>query len=138
MEIVIIILAGLWLYSYVGFRKRYKIDKLMCGFTRQRYEMSPSPMTELEYGSALMQAQQYSSAMAMFEGICRKVGHNPLLDENIAFCKKPLPWSGSAKDHKGGSWMHNFLLVRFGGRRRVAISDATALDFNSMLRRMGR
>lgn len=60
------------------------------------------------------------------------------LDANIEFCKKPLPWSSGAKNYKGGSWWHNFQLVRFGGRRQVAISEQTGLAFNSMLRMMNR
>ena len=60
----------------------------------------------------------------------------PFLDANIAFCKKPLPWSSGAKDHRVGSWWHNFQLVRFGGRSQVAISQEAGLAFNSMLRMM--
>lgn len=99
-------------------------------------------MTAIEYGSALMQSQQYKSALDVFEGVRRSVynasAFYPFLDSNIEFCKKPLPWGKGAKDHKGGSWWHNFLLVRFGGRRQVAISQDTGLAFNSMLRMMNR
>lgn len=129
------------LFSYVRFRKRYKMDKMMCEFTRHRYEAdSSNPTTAIEYGSALMQCQQYQSALNLFEDIKRRVANAstfyPFLDANIAFCKKPLPWSSGAKDRRGGSWWHNFQLVRFGGRRQVAISQEAGLAFNSMLRMM--
>lgn len=141
MKYVIIILVMMWLFSYVKFRKRYKIDKMLCEFTYHRYhDDSNNPMTAIEYGSALMQAQQYKSALEVFERVKRRVAMAgtvyPFLDANIEFCKKPLPWSSGAKDHKSGSWWHNFQLVRFGGRRQVAISQDTGLAFNSMLRMM--
>lgn len=143
MTYIIIILAVMWLFSYVRFRKRYKMDKMMCEFTRQLHNKdSSNPMTAIEYGSALMQAQQYNRALEVFEGVKRRVAMAstlyPFLDANIEFCKKPLPWSNGAKDHRGGSWWHNFQLVRFGGRRQVAISEQTGLAFNSMLRMMNR
>lgn len=133
----------MWLWSYIKFRKRYKMDKMMCEFTHHLYfEDSGNPITAIEYGSALMQSQQYKSALDVFEGVRRRVSNAntfyPFLDANIEFCKKPLPWSNGAKDYKGGSWWHNFLLVRFGGRRRVAISEDTGLAFNSMLRQLRR
>lgn len=119
------------------------MDRMMCEFTRHLYdEDSSNPMTAIEYGSSLMQSQQYKSALDVFEGVKRRVAMAstlyPFLDANIEFCKKPLPWSGGAKDHRGGSWWHNFQLVRFGGRRQVAISEKTGLAFNSMLRMMNR
>lgn len=143
MIYIIIILAVMWLFSYVKFRKGYKIDKMMCEFTRHRYDSdSGNPMTAIEYGSALMQCQQYKSALGIFEGVKRRVANAstfyPFLDVNIEFCKKPVPWSSGAKDHRGGSWWHNFQLVRFGGRRQVVISQDTGLAFNSMLRMMNR
>lgn len=143
MKYIIIILAVMWLFSYVKFRKRWKMDRMMCEFTRQLYnEDSSNPMTAIEYGSSLMQSQQYKSALDVFEGVKRRVAMAntlyPFLDANIEFCKKPLPWSSGAKDHRGGSWWHNFQLVRFGGRRQVAISEKTGLAFNSMLRMMNR
>lgn len=133
----------MWLFSYVKFRKRYKVDKMMCEFTRHRYDAdSSNPMTAIEYGSALMQCQQYKSALGIFEGVKRRVANAstfyPFLDVNIEFCKKPVPWSSGAKDHRGGSWWHNFQLVRFGGRRQVVISQDTGLAFNSMFRMMNR
>lgn len=140
MTFVIVILAGMWLLSYRRFRRKYKMDRAMCEFTRHRYEESPNPRTAVEYGSALMQCQLYEMALAQFEEAKRRdqMGTMPFLDTNIAFCRKPLPWSHGARDHRGGSWRHNFLLTRFGGRRQVAISSDTALAFNSMLRAMKR
>lgn len=143
MKYVITILVVMWLFSYVKFRRRYKLEAMMSEFTRHRYSVdSNNPMTAIEYGSALMQAQQYKSALQVFESVKRRVAMAntlyPFLDANIEFCKKPLPWSSGAIDHKGGSWWHNFHLVRFGGHRQVAISQDTGLAFNSMLRMMNR
>ena len=143
MKYLIIMLVLLWLWNYVKFRKSYKLNRMMCEFTRHRYnEDSSNPMSAIEYGSALMQAQQYKSALVIFERVKGSFSMvttlYPFLDANVEFCKKPLPWSHGAKDHKNGSWWHNFQLVRFGGRRQVAISQETGLAFNSMLRMMNR
>lgn len=133
----------MWLFSLIKFRKRYKMDRMMSEFTRQLYqEDSQNPKTAIEYGCALMQSQQYKSALDVFESVKRRLTNAstlyPFLNANIEFCKRPLPWCRGAKNHKGGSWWHNFQLVRFGGRRQVAISENTVLAFNSMLRMMDR
>lgn len=139
MIFIILILVALWVYSDLKFRRKYKMDKLLCSMLEQKYREKPSPMTESEYASALMLCQQYQSALDLFEDLKRKgFGRQfSFLHENIKFCKKPLPWSSGAKNHNG-SWLHNFLLVRFGGRRMVSISQDTYLEFNAMLRAMER
>ena len=143
MWLIITIISIMWIWSYAKFRRRYKLDVMMSEFTRHRYDENPqNPNAAIEYGSALMQIQQYKRALHIFEGVKNQIANSnvifPFLDANIAFCKRPLPWSSGAKDHKGGSWWHNFQLVRFGGRRQVAISQDTGLAFNSMLRMMNR
>lgn len=35
MKYIVIILTVMWLFSYVKFRKKYKMDRMMCEFTRQ-------------------------------------------------------------------------------------------------------
>ena len=40
----------------------------------------------------------------------------------MEFCKKPLPWSQKLRNHDMGYW-HNFMLYRFGGRRKVVLSQ---------------
>ena len=138
--IVILVLFVLWLYSYKKFRRRYAIDKMMCAYIHERYQLNPCPKTAIEYASALMQCQLYYSSLILFEEIKKNdlFKEYSFLDANIAFCKNPLPWSRGAINHNNGSWRHNFLLVRFGRARRVAISEETALEFNSMLRMLNR
>ncbi len=129
MKFVIIILFALWIRSYYRFRKKYKMDKLLCAMLKLKYQETPNPMTESEYASGLMLCQKYQSALELFEDLKRKGLDRQFsfLDENIKFCSKPLPWSSRAKNYNG-SWLHNFLLVRFGGRRKVAISQETYLE----------
>lgn len=139
MEVVIIILVVLWGWSFMKFRRKYKMDKMLCKMLEHKYKQMPSPHTECEYASALMLCQQYQLALNLFEDLKTKgLGRQfSFLDENIKFCKKPLPWSSGAKNHNG-SWLHNFLLVRFGGKRMVSISQDTYLEANAMLRAMDR
>lgn len=139
MEIVIIVIAALWLWSFIKFRRKYKMDKTLCEFLRLKYEEHPSAHTQVEYASGLMMCQRYSDALPLFEDLQRKGTQIQFdfLPENIAFCKRPLPWSKGAKNYNG-SWWHNFLLVRFGGRRLTSISRETLLEANAMLRMMDR
>lgn len=116
------------------------MDWLLCAMLEHKYHEYPNVQTESEYACGLMKCQQYKSALKLFEDL-KHSGYKiqlPYLDENINFCEKPLPWSSEAKDHHGGSWLHNFFLVRFGGRRMVAISSDTYLEANAMLRAMER
>lgn len=115
------------------------MDKMLCAMLEHKYQQMSSPHTECEYASALMLCQQYQSALNLFEDLKRKGLDRQFsfLEENIRFCKKPLPWSSGAKNHNG-SWLHNFLLVRFGGRRMVSILQDSYIVFNAMLRNMNR
>lgn len=134
------VLAVVWLVSYVKFRRRYRVEEQMCAFTREKHENERTPMSAVEYGCALMQCQQYRAAVRVLESVLASgAGRQfPFLTDNIEFCRKPLPWSNGAFDYVGGSWWHWFLLKRFGGRRQVAISEGTALAFNSSMRMLGR
>ena len=114
---------------------------MLCALLEHKYQENPNAQAESEYVCALMYCQQYVSALTLFEDLKQR-GHGRqfnFLDENTKFCKKPLPWSYGAKN-QNGSWLHNFFLVRFGGRRMVmvAISQETYLEANAMLRAMDR
>lgn len=139
MKIVIIVFVAMWLWSYVKFHRKYKMDKTLSEFLRLKYQNNPNPHTQVEYASGLMMCQRYADALLLFEDLQQQglqMQYN-FLPENIAFCKKPLPWSSGAKNHNG-SWWHNFLLIRFGGRRLTSISRETLLEANTMLRTMDR
>ncbi len=112
---------------------------LLCAMLEHKYRETSSSMTEIEYASGLMLCQKYQSALELFEDLKRKGldWQFSFIDENIKFCMKPLPWSSGPKNHNG-SWLHNFLIVRFGGRRMVSISQDTYLEANAMLRAMKR
>ena len=90
MEIIVIILVALWLWSYIKFRRKYKMDKLLCSMLEHKYRDKSDPMTESEFASALMLCQQYQSALVLFEDLKRKGLDRQLsfLNENIKFCKK--------------------------------------------------
>ncbi len=62
----------LWVWSYVKFRRKYKMDKMLCAMLEHKYKQMPSPHTEVEYASALMLCQQYRSALNLFEDLKRK------------------------------------------------------------------
>lgn len=139
MGIVIAVAVVLWGLSFFRFRQQYSRDRVLCELLKRKYELMPNTLTECEYACGLMLCQQYRSALELFEelkhsGADRRLSY---LDMNIAFCNKPLPWSTGAKNHNG-SWLHHFLLVRIGRRRRVAISADSYLEANAVLRARGR
>ena len=135
MRLVIAILVGLWLWSYIRFRKLYARDCMLCVILEREYRDMPNPQSQSEYACALMVCQKYQSALELFEELKRNGSDRQLsyLDTNIRFCKKPLPWSSGVMNHNG-SWRHHFLPTRLGGRRMVAISSETYLKANAIIR----
>lgn len=65
MEIIIAILAALWILSYFKFRRNLKRDRMLCALLAEKYREAPGPLTESEYACALMQCQQYASALKL-------------------------------------------------------------------------
>lgn len=136
-----LLVVAIWLFSFFRFRRQLSIHTLLCDFTRRNHIRNHNTKTAVEFGCALMLCQKYQSAITLFNE-AKQFDPNykttiPFLEENIAFCRKPLPWSRGPKDHKG-SWRHNLLLVRIGARRFVAISNETILDFNAFCRQLER
>ena len=139
MEIIIAFAAVMWVWSFTKFKKRYKLDSEFLDFLSQRFVLEPGPESQVEYASGLMICQKYNQALALFEDL-KERGYSRIytfLDDNIAFCKKPHPWSAEGKDFNG-SWRHNFLLVRLGKRRQIYITPGSQLEFNSFKRAINR
>ncbi len=150
MELVLTILFVLWIFSYIKFKRTYKEYRLLVIFYKMRYENTSSQFFSdrleviREYGNALILAQKYSTARDIYAEAMRLVESQPVLKNtnlgreiqtNYDFCSSPLPWVKSPKNYNS-SWMHNFLLVRFGKRRYIGFSESSQLDYNSWKRAM--
>ena len=88
-------------------------------------EISTTEQSALELASAYMQVQRYADAYNAFASVLMKYKYTPNTQDikaNMEFCKKPLPWSQKLRNHDMGYW-HNFMLYRFGGRRKVMLSQ---------------
>jgi hypothetical protein len=88
-------------------------------------EKFKTEQSALELASAYMEVQRYADAYSVFASVLAKYRNTPNSADimgNMEFCKKPLPWSGELRNHKMGYW-HNFMLYRFGGSRRVMLSQ---------------
>lgn len=136
MKLFLFILFLFWLYNYWRFTWLRKSYKAMVVVTEHLYDRLPCEQSELELASAYMQAQRYADAYSIFQDVLRKVPSSINKNDivmNMEFCKKPLPWSSSMKNHTMGYW-HNFMLVRFGARRKVMISQETYLKADTYLR----
>ena len=150
MDLVLTILFILWLFSFIKFKRAYKEYKLLVIFYRMRYENSSSQFFSdrldvlREYGNALILAQKYSTAEDIYKEAVKLIESQPVLKStslanevqiNYDFCKSPLPWTEQSRNYNS-SWLHNFLLVRFGRRRYMGFSEASQLDYHSWKRAM--
>lgn len=127
------------LVSYFSFKKKYKMDTMLCGYLGQKYKQAPNTTNEKEYASALMVCQKYRTALELFEdlkrkGVDKEIG---LINDNIKICRKPLPWSTKVRNYNG-SWLHSILFSCFGGKRRVLISRDTYKEADAMIRAMNK
>lgn len=125
MKLFLFFLFLFWLYHYWRFTGKRKFYKKVVIVAEHRYEKLQSEQRALELASAYMQVQRYADAYNMFASALSKYTNSPNSPDiraNMEFCKKPLPWSKTLKNHEMGYW-HNFMLYRFGGRRKVMLSQ---------------
>lgn len=145
MKLILFILFCMWVYSYFRFLSKINYKYQVVKYLEMKYASDKDDYTLLQLGSAYMEVQLYKSAKDCFEKIdfnhissTIKMRMPMVSKENIRmdidFCSKPLPWSHGAKNHNK-SWLHNFLLYRFGGRRINLVDPATILEVNSSIRR---
>jgi len=125
MKLFLFFLFVFWLYHYWRFTGKRKYYKRMVIVAEHRHERLQSEQSALELASAYMQVQRYADAYIIFQDVLKKMPGTKNKNDivmNMEFCKKPLPWSYSLKNHNMGYW-HNFMLYRFGGRRKVMLSQ---------------
>ena len=96
-----------------------------------RHERLQTEQSALELASAYMQVQRYADAYNAAAGgrllpakprVAPLASNTQDIKANMEFCKKPLPWSQKLRNHDMGYW-HSFMLYRFGGRRKVMLSQ---------------
>ena len=125
MKLLMFLLFLFWLYHYWRFTGKWKYYKKMVIVAEHRHERLQTEQSALELASAYMQVQRYADAYNAFVSVLTKYSNSPNTQDvkaNMEFCKKPLPWSKKIKNHDMGYW-HNFMLYRFGGRRKVMLSQ---------------
>lgn len=125
MKLFLFVLFLFWLYHYWRFTGKRKYCKKMVIVAEHRHERLQTEQSALELASALMQVQRYADAYNAFASVLMKYKYTPNTQDikaNMEFCKKPLPWSKKLRNHDMG-YRHNFMLYRFGGRRKVMLSQ---------------
>ena len=125
MKLFLFVLFLFWLYHYWRFTGKRKYYKKMVIVAEHRHERLQTEQSALELASAYMQVQRYADAYNAFASVLMKYKYTPNLQDikaNMEFCKKPLPWSKKLRNHDMGYW-HNFMLYRFGGRRKMMLSQ---------------
>ena len=135
MEIFLVLVFLLWLYSYWRFTGKRKYFRAIVVVTEGLHANNPTEKSYLELACAYMQAQRYADAYKTFADILNKYPNTMNKSDilrNMDFCKKPLPWSSSLENHNMGYW-HNFMLVRFGRSRKIMISQETCLKADNMI-----
>jgi hypothetical protein len=138
MKIILIVLAVYWMWCYIKFKRDYKRDCVLLEMLKMNYEAGPSTKTKCELASGYMLCQKYAMASKLFYELKNEGAKLDYLDENIAFCAKPIPGVANGPKDLQSSYWHNFVLKRLGGRRMVDISSDTYLQANAMLRAMDR
>lgn len=138
MKFVLFILFCLWLWSYISFRRKHSVDMAAIDVMKARRPKVNDPTYEYRLGSAYMEAQQYADAYRCFQSYLNQYGNLPassadIVRTNMEFCKHPVPGCNGPKNING-SWWHNLLLVRLGGRRYNMMTQDDCLAVNSYLR----
>ena len=142
MKLILFILFCMWIWSYVSFRRKHSVNMIALDVMKARRPEGIDPTYECRLGSAYMEAQQYADAYRCFQSYLSKYGNLPgstadAVRANIEFCKHPVPGCNGPKN-LNGSWWHNFLLVRLGGRRCNMMTQEDGLAINAFLRMKNR
>lgn len=135
MKLFLFLLFLFWLYHYWRFTGKRKYFKKLVVVAEHRYNQFRSEQSALELASAYMQVQRYEDAYNVFASVLSTFHYSPNIPDirtNMEFCKKPLPWSTKLRNHNMGYW-HNFMLVRFGGRRKIMISQDTYIETDNYI-----
>lgn len=136
MKIVLIVIAVLLLISFFRFRSNYKYMEAVLD-TLLHYTNLNSNNYLLRLSSAYIRVQHYKDAYDCLQKALNDLNCDADPKEitgNMEFCKKPLPWSKTLKNHDGSFW-HEFALKRLGNRRRDFLTEEDILNTNSRLRR---
>ena len=124
MKLFLFVLFLFWLYHYWRFTGKRKYYKKMVIVAEHRFSQFQTEQSALELASAYMQVQRYADAYNVFGSVLMKYLYTPNASDikiNMDFCQKPLPWSQKLRNHNMSYW-HNFMLTRFGRRRKVMLS----------------
>ena len=131
MKLVLFIIFLIWLYNYWRFSGKRSYCKKMVKVTELRHAQFQTRQSAIDLATAYMNAQRYADAYALYANILSEGSiQADTIRLNMEFCQKPLPWSRGLKNHKQSYW-HNFMLVRFGGRRNNMISEEAILTFDN-------
>ena len=137
-KIIILILLGLWIWSYVKFKRKMKYYTVMTTYLQKVVDNDPSPENALRLSGALIEIQHYKDAYSILERLLLLCPYHPNTEQmkiNLEFCKNPVPGTHQPKNFNH-SWCHNFLLVRLGKRRYNFLSEEDYLRTNSIMRQM--
>ena len=136
LYILLIIIAGMWIWSFIKFRKRVAYFTAMTGLLKKDITPFSDPSSKLRLASALTEIQQYKDASEIYEELLSSGTFVPNRTEimtNLEFCKSPVPGITEAKNINY-SWWHNFILLRLGRKRFNFLTEEDYLNTNSFLR----
>ena len=134
--ILLIIVAGMWIWSFVKFRKKVTYFSAMTAMLKRNITPYSDSSSKLRLASALTEIQQYKDASEIYEELLSSGAFVPNRAEimtNLEFCKSPIPGIKEAKNINY-SWWHNFILLRLGRKRFNFLTEEDYLNTNSFLR----
>ena len=138
ITIIVLIILGFWIWSYVKFKRKMKYFSVMASYLKNVVDSNPTPENELRLSGALIELQRYKDAHAIMEKVIRQCPNHYNMEHiklNMEFCENPIPGVNELKNFNR-SWWHNFLLVRLGKRRYIFLSEEDYLRTNSIIRQM--
>lgn len=139
IAIIVIVLLVMWAYSMFNFHSKMMYFNSIVKYYEMKCLMDPNDVTaSLGLASAYMQTQKYQKAYRIYEQLCANglentVDYGESIRINMEFCRQPLPGCKGPKDYKN-SWRHNFMLVRFGGRRKLHFAADDMFEADSLIR----
>lgn len=135
MKLILFLLFLFWLYNYWRFSGKRKYYKALVTVMERKFMLHHDEQTSLGLASAYMQAQRYADAYHLYADVLSQNPYSVNANEiktNMDFCMKPLPWSKKLRNHNMGYW-HNFMLVRFGRRRKIMIPQEAYIETDNYL-----
>lgn len=134
--ILLFIILAVFIRSYLRFRGKMKYFTAMTYLLQQQLLLNSTPEVLLSLSSALIEIQKYKDAWTVYNQLLKNGYSGNFrnhIQQNMEFCKHPIPGINVQKNFNGSYWM-NFLLIRLGNRRYSFLTEQDHLMTQAFFR----